>query len=99
VKNAREVNNRPGQTRQDRGNAGHWPKLHSARRQGAAGVQGPLPIDEFRTGKGIFLTLWETEEDLKASEESGYYQEQLGKLAEALAGQPEKEDYEVSIQV
>jgi len=63
------------------------------------GFKGLFLLTNSDTGKGISLTLWETEEDLKASEESGYYQEQLGKLAEVLAEQPEKEDYEVSIQV
>jgi heme-degrading monooxygenase HmoA len=63
------------------------------------GFKGLFLLTNSDTGKGIALTLWETEEDLKASEESGYYQEQLGKLAEVLAEQPEKEDYEVSIQV
>ena len=63
------------------------------------GFKGLFLLMNSDTGKGISLTLWETEEDLKAGEESGYYQQQLGKLAEVLAEQPEKEDYEVSIQV
>ena len=50
-----------------------------------------------QTGKGIAITLWETEEDLKASEEGGYYREQLGKLAEVLAGQPDREVYKVGV--
>jgi len=46
------------------------------------------------TGNVIAVTLWETEEDLEAS---GYYRQQLGKLAEVLAGQPEREAYEVGV--
>lgn len=49
------------------------------------------------TGKGIAIAPWETEEALEASEESGYYREQLGKLAKVLAGQPEREVREVGV--
>ena len=49
------------------------------------------------TGKGTAITLWETEEDLEASEGSAYDREQLGKFAEVLAGQPDREVYEVGV--
>ena len=61
------------------------------------GFEGFLLLTDPQTGKGIAITLWETEEDLKASEEGGYYREQLGKLAEVLAGQPDREVYKVGV--
>ena len=61
------------------------------------GFEGFLLLTNPQTGEGISITLWETEEDLKASEEGGYYREQLGKLAEVLAGQPDREVYKVGV--
>ncbi len=50
------------------------------------------------TNKGISITLWETEADMKAGEASGYLNEQIAKLAHAFAGPPTTERYEVSVQ-
>jgi quinol monooxygenase YgiN len=33
-----------------------------------------------REGEGVFLSLWNSEADLEANEQSGYYQEQVNKL-------------------
>jgi heme-degrading monooxygenase HmoA len=49
------------------------------------------------TGKGISVGLWETEVDLKASEASGYLQEQLAKFGGVFAAPPVQEAYEVSV--
>ena len=50
------------------------------------------------TSKGMAVTLWDTSEDLTASEASGYYQEQLAKFAPVLTAAPVREVYEVSVQ-
>jgi len=50
------------------------------------------------TGKVVTITLWETEANLVAGETSGYFQEQLGKVAHLLATQVVREVYEVSVQ-
>ncbi|WP_041328393.1 antibiotic biosynthesis monooxygenase family protein [Rubrobacter xylanophilus] len=63
------------------------------------GFGGFLLLADREAGKGLAITLWETEDDLRASEASGYYREQLGKLKEVLAGPPEREAYEVSVRV
>ncbi len=63
------------------------------------GFEGLFLLTNSETGEGISVTLWKTEEDLRASDESGYYREQLGKLADVLAEQPGSEVYEVSIRV
>ena len=62
------------------------------------GFKGMLLLTDRTTGKGISLTLWETEADLKASEASGYLREQLGKLTNVLATQVVREAYEVDVQ-
>ena len=49
--------------------------------------------------KGIGLSLWESEADVAALAESGFYQEQVAKFATVFAGPPEREVYEVMLQV
>jgi heme-degrading monooxygenase HmoA len=70
--------------------------LPAARQQ--HGFNSMLLLNDRTTGKGISITLWETEADLLAGETSGYLREQLGKLANVLATQVVREAYEVSIQ-
>jgi heme-degrading monooxygenase HmoA len=48
------------------------------------------------TGKGIFITFWDTEEDAIANEESGYYQQQLAKFKDLFAAPPVHEGYDVA---
>lgn len=50
------------------------------------------------TGKGMAVTLWETAEDLQATESSGYYQEQVAKFAPILTAPPIREVFEVAVQ-
>ncbi|MFZ5509574.1 MAG: antibiotic biosynthesis monooxygenase family protein [Pseudomonadota bacterium] len=61
------------------------------------GFKGAYLLTDPGTGKGISVTLWESEADLKASETSGYYQQQIAKLAPVLAGPPTREVFEVSV--
>jgi heme-degrading monooxygenase HmoA len=49
------------------------------------------------TGKGISVARWQTEEDLKAGEASGYYSEQIAKLVPLLAAPPVREAYEIAV--
>ena len=63
------------------------------------GFKGALLLTDPNTGKGISVTLWETEADLKAGEASGYYQEQIAKFGAVFAAPPAREAYEVSLQV
>lgn len=62
------------------------------------GFKNAYLLTDTSTGKFISVTFWETEADLMAGESSGYYKEQLGKLAAFFAGQPTMEHYEVSVQ-
>jgi hypothetical protein len=62
----------------------------------APGNQGVLLLTDKNTGKGIAVSIWETEADLLASEsESGYYQEQLVKYEPFFTVPPVRESYEV----
>ena len=60
------------------------------------GFKDAMLLTDPVTGKGISVTLWETEADQKASEASGYVAQQLGKLAAVLAGPPARESFLVS---
>jgi heme-degrading monooxygenase HmoA len=61
------------------------------------GFTSALLLTDSRSGKGISVTLWETEADQVASEASGYFQEQIAKLGGVIAGPPVREAYEVSV--
>lgn len=62
------------------------------------GFKGIYLLTDRATGKGITLTLWESEADAIAGEQSGYYQEQINKFKDFLAAPPVRESYEVSAQ-
>ena len=50
-----------------------------------------------KTGKGYSISLWDSEEDAVANEQSGYYKEQVGKFAEHFSAPPSQEGYELSV--
>ena len=62
------------------------------------GFQGAYLLTDRNTGKGISCTLWDSEEDAVANEQSGYYQEQIGKFKDVFTAPPAQEGYEVSVQ-
>jgi heme-degrading monooxygenase HmoA len=63
------------------------------------GFKGALLLTDPATGRGMSITLWETETDLTAGETSGVYGEQVAKFAGIIAAPPVREAYEVSVQV
>jgi heme-degrading monooxygenase HmoA len=73
--------------------------LPASRQQ--TGFRGGLVLADGGTGKAVLVSLWESEEDLRAGEASGYYQEQVAKLAGVglFAGPPVRETFEVKVQV
>ena len=62
------------------------------------GYRGAYMFTDRKTGKGYSISLWESEEDAIANEQSGYYKEQVGKFAELFTAPPVQEGYEVSVQ-
>ncbi len=61
------------------------------------GFKGALLLTEPNTGKGVSITLWQTEADLQATE-TREFQTQIAQFAQVLAGPPTREEFEVSIQ-
>ena len=61
------------------------------------GYCGAYMFTNRKTGKGYSISLWESEEDAIANEQSGYYKEQVGKFAGYFTGPPVQEGYEVSV--
>lgn len=62
------------------------------------GFRGALLLEDPTSGKGTSITLWETEADLKAGEESGYFKEQIAKFGPLMAGPPAREVLVVTAQ-
>lgn len=62
------------------------------------GCQGAWLLVDRSTGKGVSVTLWESEAELNAGESSGYYQEQVGKFAPLMTAPPAREVFEVAVQ-
>ena len=64
------------------------------------GFCGGYLLTDRNTGKGIAMSLWDSEGDAVASEQSGYYQEQvIDKFRDLYTVPPVREGYEVSLQV
>ena len=63
------------------------------------GCKGLLLLSDRNTGKGISITMWESEADMTVGESSGYYQQQLAKFKDVFGAPPVREQYEVSVQV
>ena len=62
------------------------------------GYKGIYMLADRKAGKGVSISLWDSEEDAVANEQSGYYQEQVGKLKDFLTAPPVQEGYEVVVQ-
>ena len=62
------------------------------------GFKGALFLTDSKTNKAISISLWETEDDMKRGEASGYLQEQVDKLAPTFDTPSVPETYEVRVQ-
>jgi len=62
------------------------------------GYRGAYLLTDRKTGKAVSVAFWDSEEDAIVNEQSGYYQEQLGKFKGFFTAPPVREGYEVSIQ-
>ena len=60
------------------------------------GFKGGLLLTDPNTGKGTSIGFWETEGDIQASENSGFYREWVTKLSVHFSEKPAKNIYEVS---
>ena len=62
------------------------------------GNQGAWLLIDRATGKGVSISLWDSDTDMEAGEASGYYQQQLGKFGPLMTAPPVREVYEVAVQ-
>ena len=60
------------------------------------GFKGALFLTDPKTGKGMSVTMWESEEDLMAGESGGYFKDQIAKFGPLLAGPPTRDVFVVS---
>ena len=61
------------------------------------GFKGLIALTHSESEELIFISLWETKDDLEAGENSGYYEEQIGRLSNVLSGQAVREAFEANI--
>jgi heme-degrading monooxygenase HmoA len=61
------------------------------------GFRGALFLTDQHTGEGVSISLWESEDDMRASEASGFYHRKLDELDALLISAPVRKHYEVSV--
>lgn len=61
------------------------------------GFCGFVVLVDRERGRSIGYSIWDSEADLSASEASGNYQRQIGKLGAVLAAPPLREVYELTM--
>ena len=64
----------------------------------AGGNRGVFLLIDPTTGKGLSVTLWESEADGQAYDTSGTYREQVGKVSPFFSAPPSLATYEVAAQ-
>lgn len=62
------------------------------------GYRGMYFMVDRNTGKGVSMSLWNSEKDAIANEKNRYYQEQLVKFIDLLIEPVIREGYEVTVQ-
>ena len=62
------------------------------------GFRGALMLTDPDTGEGLSISMWNSEEDMHASEVSGYYYRKLSELDALFISTPVRKHYEVSAQ-
>ena len=62
------------------------------------GFRGALLLMDPSTGEGISISLWASEDDMHASEVSGFYHKKLTELDKMFISTPVRKHYEVSVQ-
>ena len=61
------------------------------------GFRGVWMLTDPETGEGLSISLWESVEDMRASEESEFHHRELGELEEFFISVPVRKHYEVSV--
>ncbi len=61
------------------------------------GFHGAYYLGDRKTGNCLLMTFWESKKDLRATEESRFFQEQLVKFMDFFKEPPVRETYEVIV--
>jgi hypothetical protein len=61
------------------------------------GFRGGYFLDERESGECLLITMWETEKDMLANEESSFFQEQVVKFMPFFRTPPVRESYEIAV--
>ena len=61
------------------------------------GFMGAMLLADDERSFGMSVTLWDSHDSATAAEANGYYQAQLAKFGDVLAGTPARELYEVAV--
>jgi len=62
------------------------------------GFRGGYMLSDRKAGKGVSMTLWDSEEDCIADEQSGQFQERTSWFQDFFTTPPVREGYEVNVQ-
>jgi heme-degrading monooxygenase HmoA len=62
------------------------------------GFRGALMLTDQDTGEGLSISLWNSEDDMHASEASGFYHRKLSELDDLFISTPVRKHYEISAQ-
>ena len=63
------------------------------------GYQGSYLMTDASSGKGLAISVWESEADMMAGESSGgYLQETIAKFGSLFAGPPDFDHYELTVE-
>ena len=62
------------------------------------GFRGAFMLSDPETGEGLSISFWNSEEDMHASEASGFYHRKLSELEAFFISTPVRKHYEVSAQ-
>jgi heme-degrading monooxygenase HmoA len=61
------------------------------------GFRGAILLGDRTTGKGMAISMWESEADARATEQSGFVQQVLGRFTELFTEPPSMEGYEIMV--
>ena len=61
------------------------------------GFGGAWMLTDPETGEGLSISLWESADDMRASEESDFHRREIGELEAFFVSAPVRKHYEVSV--
>lgn len=67
--------------------------------QSQPGFKGARLLIDRSIGKSVIVTLWASEAEMKATEETGYLRQQLAKFNDLFVAPPTRESYELAISI